>query len=389
MRRAFGLAFIISIVTVSAAACGGSSNGNVDGSPGVTPDGGRSGDAQVTTDGSAPDGASAVTAADVCGTNGALAKLLTTFRDCNPAVDEILFQGQLTAQSVSDFCNGSFDSHLTDGSIALPTRAELQACLDYIANTSCTDLDPKNTACDLAYGQVADGHACDSTQQCGDSSYCQGATGTTCGTCQPRAQDGASCTVDDECLNRNCIGTQCGSPSDVGDPCLANADCIGQRTCNTTTHKCELVTWKLNDACSGPKDCGVLDTGLYCKATAPTSPAGQCANYLALGAACTPPTQTNPLSGCDLRAYDWCNPNTAGGATCSAPNIVQVGHNCSAVSGNKCAAGLVCSNPITGGKCYAPGKEGDACGTAADPPCGLFLSCINNKCAYGNQGVCP
>jgi len=391
MRRLLGLFLILALAGAGATGCGGGSSGDVDAGSQDACAGGC-----ANPDAGPPDATPTVTVADVCGPDGALSKLLQAWLACNPALDELAFQGQVTPQSISDFCNGAIGDYLGDGSIALPSYAELQTCLDYISNTSCTDLDPGAAACDLFRGAVADNGACEATDECGEDSYCMGASTGACGTCQPRLADGMTCARDDECLNRNCIGTQCGAPSGDGDPCQNNNDCIGQRQCDPSTNKCGIKTWALNDVCAGAGDCGILTTDLYCKAAAPTGPAGQCAQYLAIGDPCTAPTQANPLSGCDLREYDWCNTGAIGGAKCSAPNLVQEGQQCGILTGNKCAAGLVCSNPIPSGSnpnpgiCYTPGVKDDACGMQGDVPCGLFLGCVANQCEYNAySGTCP
>jgi len=356
------------------AACGGSKSGDD-----VV-------DAPSAIDSGPPDATPTVTLDDVCGTDGAYEKLIAKLVACNPGIDLIAFQGQATAANVSALCHGAIDPYTS--TIDLPSYAELQACLTYVQSTACLDLDFNSGPCGkMLHGKVADNSGCDSTEQCTDASWCDRPNGTTCGTCKPRKADGQACTADEQCTNGKCVGTQCGHPGLDGDPCVimnnSSDDCLGQRSCNTTSHQCETKTWQLNDTCSGGGDCGILQTDLYCKIPQ-NQTTGQCAKFLAIGDQCGA-----GLGQCDLRAYDWCN-QAAQTPRCTAAVVVQDGAACSILQGRKCDVGLVCSDPINGGKCYTPGVKDDACGGASDPPCGLFMGCVSNQCEYTDDTpACP
>lgn len=374
------------VVCVVVAACGGgSSTGGVDA---PNPD----------TAAGPPDATPVVTQADICGPNGPLAMLVAKEISCNPGIDTLLLQGQATPNAISAFCNGSTQPY-EPGSIDLPTYAELQACLQYISSTACLDLNFNDPACNLFHGTVADNMGCDTTEQCSDASYCDRTDLTTCGTCKPRKTDGMTCTnnSDEQCASGACIGTQCGHLGMDGDPCITGAnqnDCLGQRVCDPSNNRCVTKTWQLNDTCSGQGDlgsCGILNTDLWCKPTnGQFGTPGQCAHYLAIGDTCDPNNIGTGL--CDIRAYEWCNPNAAGGPKCAAPNIVQEGKQCGMTFGNQCATGLVCTHPLGGvqGTCYTPGAKDATCGGTGDAPCGLFLGCDEGKCEYtDNTPACP
>ena len=371
------------VLLVVAAACGGGSS--TGGPDAANPD----------TAAGPPDATPTVTVDDICGTDGVYAKLVAKILQCNPGFDLLITQGQATPAAISAFCHGATDPY-RPASIDLPSYAELQACLQYISSTSCLDLNFNDPACNVLHGKVADTMGCDSTEQCLDASYCQRASLASCGTCTPREADGMPCTADEQCANGACVGTQCGHLGVDGDPCFQNgSDCLGTRVCDPSTSKCVTKTWQLNDACSGQGDlgsCGILETDLYCKPTTGTiGNPGQCAHFLAIGDTCDP---NNLGAGglCDIRAYDWCNPNAAGGPKCAAPNVVQEGKQCGMLFGNQCATGLACTHPLGGvqGTCYTPGAKDAACGQQGDPACGYFLFCDNNQCEYtDNTPACP
>jgi hypothetical protein len=366
------------------AACGGSSTS-------ATPD------ATPEFDAAPPDATPVVTFDDLCGPEGAYQKLIAKLISCNPIIDIVEFQGQATPSALTAFCHGIYDPYTS--TIDLASYAELQSCLSYISSTSCLDLSFNAPQCDLFHGTVSDASGCDQSEQCSDASYCKRPVSTTCGTCTAKAMDGQPCSADEQCANGKCVGTQCGHPGVDGDPCVIDAttnssdDCLGQRVCDPKTNKCVTRTWQLNDTCTGLGDCGILNTGMWCKPTdGVLGHAGQCANFLTLGTTCT---AGNPGTGlCDLRSYQWCDQGTTGPAKCTAPNIVQDGHTCGLFQGNQCATGLVCSNVLGGntnpGHCYAPVQKDGACG-GANPPCALFMGCADGTmCEYTDDTpACP
>ncbi|MCE9574343.1 MAG: hypothetical protein K8W52_14445 [Deltaproteobacteria bacterium] len=357
-------------------ACGGGSG---------SPDASVAGSDAVMVDSLPPDATPVVTIDTACAAYQALIDKLIA---CNPEFDLLVTQGRATPATITAFCHGSTSDFLGDGTVALPSYAEIQACLDYAATTSCTDVIFETPVCDLLHGTVANAGMCDITDQCDDASYCAH-PGAGCGACTARKADGMTCANDEECANGTCVGTQCGHRGLDNDPCVVDDDCVGQRVCNAS-NKCETKVWALNDTCSGLGDCGILHSDLYCKPTNGVSGAGQCAHFTALGATCNPAQPFAAL--CDLRSYEWCNPQATGGPKCSPANVVQDGQDCSAFQGDRCAAGLVCSDPLgqNPGACYVPGALGATCGGASDPPCDLFMGCVAGKCAYdAYTGACP
>lgn len=370
MRR-LGLCVLVAI-----AACGGSSSGgDVDASPSTfdAPPG-------------PPDATPVVTIDDLCGTDGVYAKLIARLVACNPGIDVLVLQGQATPAAISAFCHGATDPY-RPASIDLPSYAQLSACLAYISSTACLDANFDAPVCNLFHGKVPNQMGCDSTEQCADTSWCDRQDPASCGTCRPRLTDGMQCSADEQCANGKCVGAQCGHPGQDGDPCVlsngSSDDCLGQRTCNAQTMKCETRSWQQNDTCTGGGDCGILETDLYCKVPTGQS-AGQCAKFLAIGDPCG-----GNLGQCDLRRYDWCN-MAAQTPRCTAAVVVQEGAACSLFAGRKCDAGLVCSDVINGGKCYTPGAKDAACGTQGAAPCGLFMGCVNNQCEYTDATpACP
>jgi hypothetical protein len=350
-------------------------------------------DAPLQGDAPAVDAALPVTVADLCGPNGVLDQLFAKELSCNPAFDVLLAQGRLTPTVISMFCDGALGPYVTDGSITLGTRAEVNACLAYIASTPCLDFVialSSGGPCDLMNGQVANAGSCDITDQCADASYCDHSAGGACGACTMRLADGFNCTADEQCAGGACIGSQCGHLGNDGEPCFADNDCLGKRTCDLNTHTCATVRWVVNQACTpNTGDCNAFDTGLYCK----QNPTGaQCAPFLPLNAACRVGGVAQGL--CDVRAYDVCP--AGNDAVCSPPTIETTENSaCGLLQGQKCATGMACSNPL-GGTCIQYQQLGQTCvnGGAPTDQCDLLLACVNAgtgfKCQYGAYtGTCP
>src|SRR5205823_4793770 len=189
---------------------------------------------------------------------------------------------------------------------------------------------------------------------------CDRTGGGSCGACTARLADGMTCTADEQCANGACVGTQCGHLGDVGDPCFANADCLGQRLCDMTTNQCALApTWVVNQVCQpNSNDCDPFTTGLYCKGNG--TGAGQCSPFLAIDAACRTGGVAQGL--CDLRSYDYCP--AGADSVCTPPMLVTTeGQPCGMLQGEKCDTGLVCPNPVTqaGDTCVSYQQQGDTC----------------------------
>lgn len=369
------------LLLFSLAACGGGGSGDDASSPDA-----------ATADAAPPDAPAAVTEADICGTDGVYVQLIDKFLTCTPAIDILLVQGRADAAAVSAACSGAVDPYLADGTVALPSRDQLNACLDYLATVSCADYDLTTGAgpCDIFIGEVPDAGDCDITEQCSNASYCDHSGGGTCGACTARAADGLACNADEQCTNGACVGTQCGHLGDVGDPCFDDADCLGERVCDTNTNQCAAApTWVVNQACTpNSGDCDPFDTGLYCSGN------GQCSPFLTLDTACR--TNGNATGICDVRSYDYCP--AGANAVCAPPTLVTIeGQACGMLNGLKCDTGLVCGpNALQNGTCVSYQGAGDTCtnGGAETDRCDLFLNCLDNgtstTCVYNDySGSCP
>jgi len=111
---------------------------------------------------------------------------------------------------------------------------------------------------------------------------------------------------------------------------------------------------------------------------------GTCQPWAQVGAACV--ALGAPAGNwCDVTAYETCGMD----ATCKAPTIQQLGQPCYVVTGQKCGAGLRCTDGFdAAGQCEALPVVGDACVDSAD--CDVFMECVDMKCQYGDHtGLCP
>jgi hypothetical protein len=93
---------------------------------------------------------------------------------------------------------------------------------------------------------------------------------------------------------------------------------------------------------------------------------------------------------CDVRAYLTCPAGTS--AVCAAPLVRLENESCGLLAGEKCGAGMACTDVIGGGVCVDYQGESEACDAAGAETdrCDLFLTCLSGSCAYSAySGVCP
>ena len=96
-----------------------------------------------------------------------------------------------------DTSNFNTASALDAGAIALD-QAKALDCITKVSALTCdlpsSEYDMINAACFAAYkGKIANGAACQSSLECGSTSFCQRATSASAGTCAPLRAAGDSC----------------------------------------------------------------------------------------------------------------------------------------------------------------------------------------------------
>ena len=228
------------------------------------------------------------------------------------------------------------------------TAANVEACAQAYASTSCADLLDKGTpsAC-AVQGTLPAGTPCGSDVQCsGSAGYCKFTSGS-CGVCSTRSAAGGSCAASNDCqpgltcqLGTGATGS-CVTPGAQGAPCSPAQPCQASFVC-------------LNAACSTP---------------------------LAAGAACNPVT-----NGC----------NGAMGYYCSAASVcAQVQ---TSAAGGACgfsASGVTTCTKATckvgtgaTGTCEALANDGAACDPVNGPSCLSPASCVNGVCTIANPASC-
>ncbi len=326
-----------------------------------------------------------VTVEDFCAEDtGAFSQFVGKLVECTPEF-EFFLGGGPSEESIAGACNAQFAPFIDDGTTEFGEKADLDACIAAIIAANCQILEVDNLPeCDnIVIGTIAEGEACEESDQCAGESYCAAAaSGQSCGTCRATLPDGVDCSDDSDCINNNCRddGT-CGGYGLTGDTCETDKDCSGQLACNAGT--CGVaVTKVVGDACIDFGDCGFPFSDLFCNESMMT-----CEAFIALGAECN--NGSIALGLCNLLQYESCD--TAGTRKCVAPTIVGAGDQCGFTTGRKCEAGLLCEGGA-GGRCATPG-EGSACifDGEADT-CGFFLECkSDDTCGYEDDytGMCP
>jgi hypothetical protein len=338
------------------------------------------------------DGGSGLTVADLCGETGGFVDIFEKTFNCVPEFLEF-FGGAPTSTELAAICDATLGGFVEDGTVLLPTRAELDACLAAVDTATCDTFNLNNVPeCDdLLVGTIALGEDCETNDQCVGDAYCDESGSGTCGQCTPQKADDASCEDDNECLNNRCsieedmVRGTCRSFGFVGDSCLVNDDCSGRLSCNSVSMQCTAEqVWNIGDTCATfEDDCGFPFSDMYCAAGS----TDQCTAYLNVGDTCT-----GGAGICQLFAYEWCDEQGTG--RCIAPTTRNALQSCGIETGEKCADGLLCSVPFGGGGVCVDPVPGSTC-DSTDPDslaCGIFLDCQDdNTCQYDGDytGMCP
>jgi hypothetical protein len=234
-----------------------------------------------------------------------------------------------------------------NGSGATPSNVE--ACSQAYAAVSCTDLlsGTAPPAC-IVRGSLMQGAACAGNDQCsGANSYCNVASGQTCGVCGTQAAAGGVCTRNAECqpglvcgfaatggtagacVTPGAQGAACDSPH----PCASLLHCVNG-TCTPSAAAGAACNVAASD-CDGTQGlyCD-LATGL-CKTVKTASAGGTCGNIVADGtyvvctggSSCKMPTPVSLTGTCQAAAADgaMCNTTTTMGPNCLPPAVCTNG----------------------------------------------------------------
>jgi len=372
------VAYRLTAITLSVLlACGGDDGGE------TTPDAGD-GNEDGSTGGSIP-----LTIDDLCGVDGAYVEFFNSAFECSGDFLDLL-DLSFEATELDAACDELFAPYVEDGSIVLGTRDDLAACQDKLRNLDCAQDDIRTIReCDaVVRGTVAINDDCQVNGQCENDGWCDTSGSGSCGICRARKSDTSSCNDDDECEGRRCAGQSQGSAGTCravaldGMSCTEDDDCVGTLRCNPTSLRCEVApAWAVDDAClPNTSDCGFPGTNLFCNEGTNT-----CATFAGIGDACA-----GGVGTCNFLEYQVCDENGTG--LCTAPQTSPLAGACNMFLGQKCQAGLSCSQPFSGGTCVDP-SVGSTCNAAVeDFSCGILLECkSDNTCNYEAvyTGTCP
>lgn len=231
--------------------------------------------------------------------------------------------------------SGSTPSSVSACTTALPTWA----CRDFI-----DDIHPP-MACAPIPGGLPNGASCAKNQQC-ESTFCDTAPGSACGTCAPVPPP----------------GTPCGPMAQVSS-CGPGNYCNDQSVC--TPHAL------LGQACSKDNTCA---SGYACTGSV-------CVQGLAQEGA---PCGLTGDVGCDIVSGLDCNEQRQ---SCQPAIFVGAGQACDSIlfgqQTTHCSGGAQCLN----GACSAVVGLGQACDTVAGPTCVTPARCINQGDG-GTAGTC-
>lgn len=359
-----------------ACACGDDGASNPDATPAA--------DAPIQADAAPPDGPLPLTLDDLCATDGGYVAFFERILECYPE-QAVLIGDLATPESLSAACYGQYGDYYADGSLDLD-RTAWDTCLSYIATVDCNLMTPDgpHPCRDVIAGLVGLGGDCEIDEQCTGDAFCDNSVAAfgvpACGTCTARFAVGQACDAGAQCSSLYCDNAsgQCAVLGLVGSVCNNDNQCLGKLLCGGG-NLCEAPpAWAVDTPCMNTAaDCGFPGGNLYCD-----EGLGMCRTFLSVGDPCGPTT-----AECNFVLYETCD--TAGSGQCVAPTIVGDGAACSFGDGAKCGPGLVCSNPMSGGTCFAPLAEGDNC-SATPSRCGFLLQCNGLTCEYNEySGMCP
>lgn len=252
------------------------------------------------------------------------------------------------------------------------------ACLAEVNKASCSDLqsfgntagDPCNTA---VQGQVPANGSCYSGTDCVDQGSCSAGSSACPGTCSGVAHLGQSC-ASLSCDNyTTCMNSMCMEPAGAGQACMGGThpSCGGGYYCqngsNATAGVCQPK--QTSGSCSyGGSECAL---GYNCIGATSTGTAGTCQQAKAVGATCT---QGN--GECAFLTYcgsnNQCTEYPKTGGTCGIVNMKEY----AACLGSYCSGAAA---PTYTGTCAAYKNVGDSC-TGSDECGDGYCDSTSSKC---------
>jgi hypothetical protein len=197
------------------------------------------------------------------------------------------------------------------------------------------------TSCLGVPGTLADGAACAAGPQC-ESTYCQLASGSSCGTCARRSAAAGPCSEESGCApGLACAGGSCVAFGGVGSAC-------------------------------GPKQPCRRD--LLCRA-------GICGKPLEAAQPCDPLRQE-----CNMVSGLYCGKSKL----CSQASTAKAGEPCGLLDGGGvaiCTGGATCTS-LSGGLCQAAALDGAACDDQKGPHCLAPADCVGGICRIADPTAC-
>jgi hypothetical protein len=225
------------------------------------------------------------------------------------------------------------------------TASTLETCVSALKSSGCASIETESGACAFETpGTLPAGSACQIGEQC-ETSHCTTTTTpssdggeVTCGTCEPTAPIGGSCT---------------------SQPCGTNAAC--------ENGICVAINYAPAGASCGVGSIALCTPGYFCNPTSNT-----CTVAGGAGAPCTDPTACLEPLTCTLA------PGSTSGV-CSAP--AQAGAKCNGEVENTCALGLTCEPSTSTCVTVTVAAPGEACN-------GDTIQCQTGECNTAT-GTCP
>lgn len=340
--------------------------------------------------------------------NVPLADLATTitptvcdiYTECGGYVVELLFGAGVTCDSTltARFDDGElphYEAAVAAGTIIYHGDL-VDDCVAQLNAAGCSFGNPFEVCEAIFEGTVADGGACELSEECAGDAYCAIA-GACPGTCQARVASGATCTSDAACTGGlDCVGGTCRAPAGAGAACEGTTGvtcsgvgltCIGSEgtTAGVCTDWDDVFMGALGEVCDAPNQ-DLCDEGLSCafEGVGAGGPTFRCVARVAAGAECTialpdecPADQY--CAGTDIASGDTmgtCSPLPTAGAACTPALPIP-----------RCANGFFCSADGAGAAtCEALGRNGASC--TRDGTCASG-ACVGGTCAPGEPGDCP
>lgn len=319
---------------------------------------------------------------------GALAKYAIGAEDCRDYLTKFL--GQSVLAELSALPPDTFAYHAD----------KMPACLDAVREADCTVVSPIPEACDAAItGLVTQDGACTHPAQCTRGLYCNVASGSCPGSCQPRPSEGQPCANGacleglqcddslDQCVRARVEGEQC-EGGQFGS-CRLDMTCLGKadQTPGTCRPNEGLYTQGDGVGCNWSKG-GLCKAGFCCELESAAKAqagdySGTCVSEVAAGSPCKLALPDACAAGhyCKVTAGidGKCEPLPTPGEDCAVLSLVAL-----------CAAGARCTGrndaapSLQPGTCVALAALGYGC--SGDATC-FSGHCQDGKCAAPN--FCP